>query len=378
MTGLAAGATFHFRARLVDRTGNVGPWSDWVMGQSSVDATIILEAIAGQISETELGQHLQERLDKIDGNGPGSVNERLQSVTDVLAYVPAKAYGLGETVRQGQRLYQATQDVPAEMPPPNADYWLDIGQLVQQANALAGQVSQNTAAIEQTEQGLQAQAERLEGVFAQVNPPQAGDMNWNAGSTTTMAGVWSEQSARADAVSAVAQRIDTVIAELGEDLAATVEQTSKVVANLDGKLSAMWSVKLGVTSGGQYYAAGMGIGIENTPEGMQSQVLFQADRFAVINTANGQISTPFVIQGGQVFINSAVIGDGTIDMAKIATALQSTNYVAGQTGWRLDKAGTFEINGGVPGQGRMQMTHRALKFWDGNNVLRVQAGDLTA
>ncbi len=147
---------------------------------------------------------------------------------------------------------------------------------------------------------------------------------------------------------------------------------------MDGKLAAMWSVKLGVTANGTYYAAGMGIGIENTPEGMQSQVLFQADRFAVINVANGQITTPFVIQGGQVFINSAVIGDGTIDMAKIATALQSTNYVAGQQGWRLDKAGTFEINGSVAGQGRMQLTNRALKFWDGNDVLRIQAGDLTA
>ncbi|MCQ4257487.1 host specificity protein J [Stutzerimonas stutzeri] len=410
MLGLKAGVTFHFRARLVDRTGNVGPWSDWVMGQSSSDATPILEAVAGQIGDTELGQHIKDRLDLIDGTGPGSVNERLQSVVDVLAYVSTKAYASGETVRQGQRLYQATQAVPVETPPPNAAYWLDIGQVVQQANALAGQVSQNTTAIEQTEQGLQAQSERLDGVFAQVNPPLAGDTSWNAGSTTVMAGVWSEQSARAsedmalgrridtvtaqvgdntalirseqtaraDAVSALAKRVDTVVAELGEDLRATVEQTSEVVAGLDGKLQAMYSVKLGVTSGGQYYAAGMGIGIENTPEGMQSQVLFQADRFAVINVANGQITTPFVIQGGQVFINSAVIGEGTIGMAQIATALQSTDYVAGSQGWRLDKAGTFEINGSVPGQGRMQMTHRALKFWDGNNVLRVQAGDLTA
>jgi hypothetical protein len=65
-------------------------------------------------------------------------------------------------------------------------------------------------------------------------------------------------------------------------------------------------------------------------------------------------------------------------MAKIATALQSTNYVAGEQGWRLDKAGTFEINGSVAGQGRMQLTNRALKFWDGNDMLRIQAGDLTA
>lgn len=409
MTGLAAGVTFWFRARLIDRTGNIGPWSDWVMGQSSADATEILGYIAGQISETELGQHLQDRLDLIDGEGPGSVNERLQQVVDVLAYDPAKAYASGETVRAGQRLYQAAQAVPVETPPPNAAYWLDIGQAVQAANALAGQVSQNTAAIEQTEQGLHAQAERIDGVFAQINPPLAGDSGWSAGSTAVLAGVWSEQSARASEDMALAVRIDSVTAQVGQSAAAiTAEQTaradadgalssridtaqakadsasasvqtvSQAQATTDGKLQAMYSVKLGVTSNGQYYAAGMGLGIENTPQGMQSQVLFQADRFAVINVANGHITTPFVIQDGQVFINSAVIGDGTIDMAKIATALQSTNYVAGQQGWRLDKAGTFEINGSVAGQGRMQMTHRALKFWDGNNVLRVQAGDLSA
>ncbi len=440
MVGLAAGATFHFRARLVDRSGNIGPWSAWVMGQSSVEVSKLLAAIAGQISETELGQHLQDRLDLIDGEGPGSVNERLQQVVDVLAYDPAKAYASGETVRAGQRLYQAAQAVPVETPPPNAAYWLDIGQAVQAANALAGQVSQNTAAIEQTEQGLQAQAERIDGVFAQINPPLAGDSGWSAGSTAVLAGVWSEQSARAaedmalavridsvtaqvgqnaaaitaeqtaraDAISAMASQVETLSAKVNNDIAAalqseataradadgalssridtaqakadsasaSVQTVSQAQATTDGKLAAMWSVKLGLTADGKYYGAGMGIGVENTPQGMQSQVLFQADRFAVINVANGQITTPFVIQGGQVFINSAVIGDGTIDMAKIATALQSTNYVAGQQGWRLDKNGTLEFNGSVAGGGRLSMDNQSIRVYDQNATLRVKIGKL--
>jgi uncharacterized coiled-coil protein SlyX len=308
--------------------------------------------------------------------------------------------------------------------------------------AQAGAISSLDTRVTSTEGELSSQASRIDGISAQINPPLAGDMSWNAGATSVLAGVWSEQSARASEDMALAQRIDTVTAQVGQNAAAiSAEQTARATADsalasqvetlsakvnndiaaalqseataradadgalssridtaqakadsasasvqtvsqaqaaTDGKLQAMYSVKLGVTSNGQYYAAGMGLGIENTPQGMQSQVLFQADRFAVINVANGQITTPFVIQGGQVFINSAVIGDGTIDMAKIATALQSTDYVAGQQGWRLDKSGTFEINGSVAGQGRMQLTNRALKFWDGNNVLRIQAGDLTA
>lgn len=222
-----------------------------------------------------------------------------------------------------------------------------------------------------------ALSQRVDGVFAQVNPTLAGDDATLAGNDTVIAGVWSEQSARANADSALSTRIDTAQAK-ANDASAAVQQVSQAQADTAGKLAAMWSVKLAVTSGGKYYAAGMGIGIENTPSGMQSQVLFQADRFAVINTANGVISTPFVIQGGQVFINSAVIGDSTITMAKIASALQSLDYVAGSKGWRLTQAGEFELNSSVAGQGRMTITHRAIKVFDANGVKRVQLGDLNA
>lgn len=415
MTGLSAGITFWFRARLIDRTGNIGPWSDWVMGQSSADATAILEYIAGQISETELGQNLLDRINLIDGDGPGSVNDRIKELTDALEYSPHNAYLAGDSVRDGQRLYQARINVPADPDganaPPNATYWLDIGQVVQSANGLALQVEQNTASLELLDGKVTAAASSLEVLQAAYRDDDGeGDLadaltGWDASARITQesrvrAGENSAMAERltrlqvqvtdeigasiteierviADEFSAVAETTQQLQASVGENSSA-IQTTQQAVANLDGDLSAMYSVKLQLTQDGKYYAAGMGLGIENTPDGMQSQVLFQADRFAVINTANGVISTPFVIQGGQVFINSAVIGDGTIDMAKIATALQSTNFVAGQQGWRLNKSGTFEINGSVAGQGRMQMTHRALKFWDGNNVLRVQAGDLTA
>ncbi|MFD2404936.1 DUF1983 domain-containing protein [Azorhizophilus paspali] len=198
-------------------------------------------------------------------------------------------------------------------------------------------------------------------------------MEATAGSNT--AAIQQTSQALADLNGALSSRIDTVEATAGSNTAA-IQQTSQALAGLDGELSAMWSVKLQVMQDGTYYAAGMGLGIENTPAGMQTQVLFQADRFAVINIANGAISTPFVIQGGQVFINSAVIGDGTIDMAKIATALQSTNYIAGQQGWRLGKDGSFEINGTIAGSGRTVITNSGVKVYDSNDVLRVELGEL--
>ncbi|MBD1602564.1 DUF1983 domain-containing protein, partial [Pseudomonas typographi] len=96
-------------------------------------------------------------------------------------------------------------------------------------------------------------------------------------------------------------------------------------ASTDGTLSTMWSVKMQLTTNGQYVAAGIGLGIENTGAGLQSQFLVSADRFAVVGTtAGGTVFTPFVVQSGQVYISQAFIADGTITSAKIGDYIQST------------------------------------------------------
>ena len=128
---------------------------------------------------------------------------------------------------------------------------------------------------------------------------------------------------------------------------------------------------------GRQYVAGMGIGTENSPSGMQTQVLFLADRFAVMSQVGATPKTFFAIQNGQTIINQAFIGDATITSAMIAAYIESTNYVAGATGWRLSKDGTFENNGYEPGNGRMVQTNNQISVYDGNGVLRVRIGKLT-
>ncbi|HEJ6912386.1 TPA: DUF1983 domain-containing protein [Serratia marcescens] len=141
--------------------------------------------------------------------------------------------------------------------------------------------------------------------------------------------------------------------ELGQELLGPVEDA--------GKLKDMWSVKVGKTVDGKLYTAGIGVGVENTPEGMQSQVLILADRFAVLNTADGQgsaVSAPFAIEGGQVFMNSAFIKDAAIDSAKIAQQIQSSNYIDGQRGWAIDKSGAAQFH---------QVTVRGVVYADAGN-----------
>ncbi|EPM43802.1 prophage host specificity protein J [Pseudomonas syringae pv. actinidiae ICMP 19073] len=749
MQGLLAGVTFFFWARLVDRTGNVGPWYPTgigVMGQTGSDAGPILEMIAGQISETELGQNLVEKIDLIDGNGPGSVNDRLAAARDELAeqisevdealgtvraelqqqidsiadladsmpYKPDETYAAGQGVLGADGIiYQATQNVPVNTPPPNTTYWLNVGQAVATAVGLASRVQTvetkvtsiegvNTAQSQQitglqtsldgkasassvqslgnrvtdaegkltsqgsaitgintelagkassatvqalgntvTQQGqdIKAQGQAITSVTASLgnsggqnlffNPAftkesavtgvaegwqidvgtggthtaslvpswlvstekaqriDVSDLNQAAGyrsirivsasyrpkvtagnsvvascyvrataglvfaifiqgvnaagtdavtvsgprvvatggtqrivydfpnlpagtasvqvyfrlygSDTVNAGFaeytraqleigttvsgWkdnnavlgAEQSATSSAVAAlnssVSQQGATIIAQassmqalqasyreddgegeladalkgynssasivqeatvratqneatartitqltasVGENtgrvtelrevvttnLASTassiqqlsasvasandatakntvaIQQTATAYADTAGKLTTMWSVKMQVTQDGKYVAAGIGLGIENTGAGLQSQFLVSADRFAVVNSmAGGATSVPFAVQNGQVFINSAFIQDGTITNAMIGSYIQSNNYVAGVSGWKLFFDGTFEINSSLGDGGRQTINGQGGKVFD-QNRLRYQWGNL--
>ncbi|WP_150312576.1 phage tail protein [Enterobacter hormaechei] len=175
---------------------------------------------------------------------------------------------------------------------------------------------------------------------------------------------------------ATATQINGITATINGHTSA-ITTNAQTIANVNGDLKAMYSIKVGLSSNGQYYAAGMGIGVENTPSGMQSQVIFLADRFAVTHQAGATVTLPFVIQNGQVFIRDALIGDGTINNNKIGNYIQSNNYVAGSVGWRLDKGGTFENYGSTAGEGAMKQTNQTISVKDANNVLRVQIGRIT-
>ncbi|EOZ1496589.1 phage tail protein, partial [Enterobacter hormaechei] len=121
---------------------------------------------------------------------------------------------------------------------------------------------------------------------------------------------------------ATATQINGITATINGHTSA-ITTNAQAIANVNGDLNAMYSIKVAIDSNGNQYAAGMGIGVQNTPSGMQSQVLFVADRFAVMAQAGGAVSLPFVIQNGQTFIRDTFIQDGTISNAKIGNYLQS-------------------------------------------------------
>lgn len=173
--------------------------------------------------------------------------------------------------------------------------------------------------------------------------------------------------------SSQASTLSTLQSTVGDNTAA-IQVQGTTVANLDGKVSSSYGIKVQTHTNGLKYNAGMGIDIFSEGGVTQSQILFQADRFSLINVSNGVTTIPFLIDSGVVYINTAMIKAASIDFLKISDTLQSTNYVANSTGWKLWKNGTFELNGPVAGGGRMRITNQLIQVYDANGVLRVRLG----
>ncbi|WP_441006347.1 phage tail protein [Burkholderia cenocepacia] len=250
---------------------------------------------------------------------------------------------------------------------------------------------------------------RVDKVSAQLNVPMAGDTGGMAGATTVYAGVWSEQSARAEADLAISQRVDTVTAQFNNannelraavrtesearatadsaqaqqittvqaqvnDNSAAVQTVAKSYADLNGQLSASYTVKTQITKDGRTYMAGISLGVNGSGGDVESQILMSASRFAIIDPNGSAVSSPFIVQGGQVFLNDVFIGNGRITSAMIGSYIQSDNYVAGRQGWRLDKSGWFEINN-TDGQGnRLNIDSNGVRGYDSNGTLRYRLG----
>ncbi|HEK0505197.1 TPA: phage tail protein [Pseudomonas aeruginosa] len=437
LTSLAAGARLAFRGRLIDRTGNVGPWSAWVDGISSTDASEYNELITKEYVESALGEQFFADIDQMQVDITG-LQDQIDNLTDVLAYDPTKTYAKNDIVRVGSRLYQAKQAVPLNASPPNATYWADIGQSIETANGLAQQVATNTADITELDGKVEAAASSLdvlqaaarrepatgekadalkgwdtiaraatevtvranedeaqakrtslleartetaegriatvESVVASNNAVTVQRLDQITGQVASNASAIStEQTVRANADSALGQRVDTVSARTDTN-EANIQTTSQAVTSLDGNVKALYSVKLQAHANGQKYAAGWQLGFDSGTS--VTTMAFQADRFLWFNSSSGQTVAPVSIVGGQMFINNAMIQDGSITNAKIGNVIQSTALGAnGEPLWKLDKGGTFTMNSATSG-GFMRQTAEAIKVYDGNLVLRVQIGNL--
>ncbi|MCJ7959161.1 MAG: DUF1983 domain-containing protein [Pseudomonas sp.] len=366
-TGLAFYTNYYYFIRSSNAYGNSSFL--YVPTSTSNNVATYLAALTGKIGKTQLGQDLVNELD--------GLQDQIDDLDALGGYVANQVYLKGQMVVEADRIYQAKVQVPVNNPPPNATYWLDVGQSVETVSGLAQQVTTNTTDITNLNGVVTAQASTTNALRASARNDSGSGAKADAlkGWASTVA-ILEESKVRATAIEAEATKTTQLQATVGQNTSA-IQQTSSALANTNGQLQTLWSVKMETTAGGQKYAASFGLGLQVDTSGVSSHFVVRADTFMLLNLASGTPVSPFAVTGGQTFINSAFIQDGTITNAKIGAYISSTNYIAGQQGWILNKDGTFEINGVVPGQGRSTMTNRSLRFWDTNNVKRVQIGDLS-
>ncbi|QMR92132.1 phage tail protein [Escherichia coli] len=280
------------------------------VGQPVNDAEVYLNFFEGKINSTLLGQELNDR---INASALRSEVEQLedeinQQIESDIAEVTQK---IGETENSLTQLVAKKND----------ELSLGISQVSQRVDNVSSELTQTVS------QSNEENARQIAQVRQYVDQKSSEIM------TTT------DQ-------------------KLG-DQEATIQQIQKVQTDTSNNLNSMWAVKLQQMQDGRLYIAGIGAGIENTPDGMQSQVLLAADRIAMVNPANGNTTPLFVAQGDQLFLNEVFISRATIDFAEITGVLRSSGFeVRGQGGWDLSR----ELN--------------CFRVDDENNVIRVRMGRL--
>ncbi|WP_227899548.1 phage tail protein [Escherichia coli] len=318
-----------------------------------ISAAIVTEQEARATADEALSKQINSLQAKVEGDISAALTEEQE----------ARASADEALSRQITSLQaQTSADIKAAVAEETKARTDADSALATQISTLKAQTAEDIKAAVATETKARTDADSaLAGQITNLQAQTGKDIN---------AAITSEANARANADGALGSRIDTLKASVDGNTA-TIKQQATAIADTEKKVSTAWTLKMETsTSGGQKYVAGIALGIDST--GL-SQFLVQADRFGLVNSVNGKITTPFVVENSIAYMNGAYIKDGTITNAKVGD-LQSTNFVSGRSGWRFGKNGVLEINGNSGGNGRLVINGQRIDVYDDNNVLRVRIG----
>ncbi|MFW1865585.1 host specificity protein J [Acinetobacter baumannii] len=219
--GLQPNLTQFYRGRLIDRIGNIGPWSDWTHATTSADATDVLELLNDQISETQLSQDLKTKIDHIETIDAeiGPLKQDIQNTKERIA----------QEVIDRQNAIQQASDGLSQQIIDGDESVLEVVETVKKSS------DDGLAAVQEdirvVANDLSLVAEKTDGVYVQLNPPLIGSESDLIGNDQGFAGTWSVQSAMIEGDLALSKRVDITVAEVN-DLRAYAQQ--EVQARIEG------------------------------------------------------------------------------------------------------------------------------------------------
>ncbi|HGF8497897.1 TPA: host specificity protein J [Acinetobacter baumannii] len=219
--GLQPNLTQFYRGRLIDRIGNIGPWSDWTHATTSADATDVLELLNDQISETQLSQDLKTKIDHIETIDAeiGPLKQDIQNTKDRIA----------QEVVDRQNAIQQAKDGLSQQIIDGDESVLEVVETVKKSSDDGLAAAQESIRVVAND--LSLVAEKTDGVYAQLNPALIGSESDLIGNDQGFAGTWSIQSAMIEGDLALSKRIDTTAVELN-NIQAYAQQ--EVQARIDG------------------------------------------------------------------------------------------------------------------------------------------------
>lgn len=312
MAGLSAGIAFYFRARLVDKTGNQSEWTEFIRGESEFDVGTILPELDGHFMSSEAGQQLSERLDWNAETAIILSNEDSRLSRRLLVSHGQSQAGIKELWQ-----VRATDN----------EAW------AQEVKEIYSAVGDNKSAIKETQTSItkldEAFGQRFTEIRTEIDKAQA-DIISNSTAISNTDKAFAENKTQVQA------QFDEQQGMIEEKMQATFEQSG------DGVVAHSINITI-VHNNVKYNAAGQVISAQVKNGKLESFFGYNANNFAWYNPANGKMELFMYAKNGQFFVRDLFIEDGSITNAKIGNVIQSNNYVAGKSGWIINKNGYAEF-----------------------------------
>nr|DAU08328.1 MAG TPA: tail protein [Caudoviricetes sp.] len=374
-----------YRARSVDKIGNVSAWTDFARGMSSTNVDDILGDILDDILDsldfTELKENAVDTANKVKDQAQSIIHNALAIDTNLkwtrVENGKRKAehgQALELIANETEARIEAVDVLRTEFDEGITSNITEVKKLISnEAETRASQVQQLDASFTKKVSDVNG---RVDGVNGRVDGVQQDIIKTNANVSSAQEAIANEREARAQAVSSLDSKFTGQINGVKQDLAANISTVNKAITNeaqaratadtalssrlgnaesaitqkLDtwvttaGSIGSQYALKLGIKRAGVEYTAGVSLSLIQQGNEIKSQFLVDAARFGVMVKQGGSYMLPFVVEGSQVIINSALIKNGMITNAMIGNEIKSDNFVSGSQGWRILKNGNAEFS----------------------------------
>ena len=373
-----------YRARTVDRIGNVSPWTDFVRGMSSTNVDEILGDILDDILEsldfTDLKENAVDTANKVKDQAQSIIHNALAIESNVkwtrVENGKRKAehgQALELIATETEARIEAVDILRTEFDEGITSNITDVKKLISnEAETRAQQVNQLDSTFTKKVNDVNG---RVDGVDGKVEGVKQDLIKTNANVSNAQQAIANEREARAEAVSSLDAKFTGQIDGVKKDLNANISRVDKAIADEskaraqadtalstrvgnaesaitqklsswidNGSIGSQYVLKLGIKRAGVEYTSGVSLSLIQQGSEIKSQFLVDASRFGVLSKQGGAYQLPFVVEGNNVYINSLLVKNGSITNAMIGNEIKSNNFVSGSAGWRILKSGAAEFS----------------------------------